>query len=702
MRTFATALLITTVLFSPNRAPAAEEVTRPVADFTLPDAAGVEHALAEYEDRKLVVIAFIGAECPLVRLYTPRLIELHQRFAGQGVALLAIDSNRQDSADDVAAFVEEFDLPFPVLRDEGNVIADRLDARRTPEVFVLDAARRVRYQGRIDDQFGVGYQRPEARVHDLANAIEALLAGRKVPQPRTEAAGCLIGRVPKKQVEDAEVTFTGQIAGVLERNCVECHRAGEIGPFALTDYDEIVGWAETLVEVVDAGIMPPWFSADEPGKFLSERRMSQEDADLLRRWVEAGSPLGEEDQLRQLEPPARDVADFHPDLVYPMAHEPFEVPAEGVVDYQYYAIDPGWTEDMWVSRVDAIPGDRSVVHHILVFMQRPGVDYEAIYPGELIGGYVPGRETTAQAEGMGFRIPAGSKIIFQMHYTPSGKPATDLSHVAFTLCDEDETEYEVSARRAINVMFQIPPETSDYQATASYYFKRDAVLMRMTPHMHVRGKSFRYEALYPNGTSEVLLDVPRWDFNWQMEYILAEPKQMPAGTEIRCTATFDNSESNRGNPDPSQWVTFGEQTWDEMLIGFFVAAEPRGEAQRRPLAAVPNLVGLVEQFLPDPEQPLIDRAANITRHSSAILQRIRERRGRSQLTLLSEIDHIVSGGVEEAKKQGVVDTEQKQVDFQQGLRMLGKTARVLRELQSESEMTTTRVEPVEWPLAEGS
>ncbi len=700
MRVLATALLIAPVLAPATRLPASEGAGQPVASFTLSDASGAEYSLADYADRQLVVIAFVGAECPLVRLYTPRMIELHERFAERGVALLAIDSNRQDSADDIAAFVEEFELPFPVLRDEGNVIADRLDARRTPEIFVLDSARHVRYRGRIDDQFGVGYQRPEARMHDLANAIESLLAGREVPQARTEAAGCIIGRAPETQPDGAEVTFTEQIAGVLERNCVDCHRAGEIGPFALTEYDEVAGWAETLVEVVDAGLMPPWFAGDEAGTFLNDRRMSDEDADLLRRWVEAGCPLGDEERLRTLEPPAGERTNFHPDLVYPMAAEPFDVPAEGVVDYQYYAIDPGWTEDKWVSRVDAIPGQRSVVHHILVFMQRPEVEYEAIYPGELIGGYVPGRETIAQDERMGFCIPAGAKIIFQMHYTPSGKPVKDMSHVAFTLCDEDEIDYEVTARRAINVMFQIPPGAADYRATASYHFQRDAVLMRMIPHMHVRGKSFRYEALYPNGTRELLLDVPRWDFNWQLEYVLAQPKYMPRGTELRCTATFDNSEANLSNPDPTEWVTFGEQTWDEMLIGFFVAAEPRGGAKGRPLEAIPNLVGVLEEFRPDPDHLLVDRAANITRHSAALLQRAQERRGGTRLALLDEIGHIVSGGIEEAKKQGVIDTENKRIRFDLGFQMLTKTVRVLNELQSEGNMTTTRVEPVEWPLRE--
>ncbi len=685
------------IAFAADESPIGNQID----DFSLRDAKGVAHALSDYADQKLVVVVFVGSECPLVQLYSRRLGELHATLLRDDVAIIAIDSNRQDSIADIAEFVREHQIPFPVLRDPRNKVADQFAATRTPEVFVLDADRTVRYHGRIDDQFDVGLSRAAPQRRDLAIAIEELLADRAVTVAETKAPGCIIGRV-KKINTSGDVTYSNQIVRVLQKHCVECHREGEIAPFELTDYDEIVGWGEMMVEVIDQGRMPPWFANPQYGTFAHDRRMTDTEKQLIRQWVDAGCPRGDAADLpgprSVVATPAREPLD----VVYPMCDEPFDVPADGLVEYQYYAIDPGWTEDRWVTRVEVIPGVRSVVHHILVFMRRPGVKYAPIYPGELIGGYVPGKQSTDLPNSTAMRIPAGSHIVFQMHYTPNGTPQQDMSHVGFRFASAEEVEREATTPRAINVLFQIPPGASDYQATASYVFRRDAELLTMIPHMHLRGKSFRYEAVYPDGKREILLDVPRWDFNWQLQYTLAEPKTMPRGTELICTATFDNSEANLANPDAEQWVTFGEQTWEEMMIGFFVMTTSRdAKAESFDGSALPVLSKLINEFIPQDgdDRDLADRATQVTKHSMDLLYRARALGIIRDRPLLDEVEPILVSGIAEAKKQEILSGAGQKggSDFRRAARFLGNMGGVFRELASQSDIRTTRVEPVTLP-----
>ncbi|MEX2112059.1 MAG: redoxin domain-containing protein [Pirellulales bacterium] len=558
-----------------NPLAAAESlVGKPAPAFRLDDAAGKPVALEDLADAKLVVVLFLGAECPLARLYASRLNELAGHYVDQKVRFLGIDSNVQDTPEDIAHYVSEHSVTFPVLRDEGNVVADQFAAERTPEVFVLDEARVVRYHGRIDGQYLPGVQKTKNPRRDLAIAIDELLAGKPVSEPEVEAVGCFIGR--KQEPSDSDVTYSNQIARLFQDRCVECHRPGEIGPFALTSYDEALGWGETIREVVDQGRMPPWFADPSIGHFENDARLSDEEKQLIHQWVDAGCPEGDPKDL----PEPRRFADgwniAEPQLVLKMADKPFQVPAEGVVDYKHFTVDPGFTEDKWMVACEARPGNRSVVHHILVFLQSPGGDVELLR-GSLLAAYAPGSPPRATDPGMAKRIPAGSKIIFQMHYTPNGKPQEDISTLGLSFCDKSEVKQEVESGWVVNFAFAIPPGAEDFKIASKHRFDQDRLLLGMTPHMHMRGKSFRYEAIYPDGTKEVLLDVPRWDFNWQIDYLLAKPKLMPKGTVLRCEAHYDNSTKSPTNPDPAKWVTFGEQTWDEMMIGWFTTATLPGQ-----------------------------------------------------------------------------------------------------------------------------
>lgn len=531
---------------------------------------------------QFTVVCFLGAECPLARLYGPRLNALADEFAARGVRLIGIASNRQDSLDDLRTYVEEHQIAFPIGKDYQNVVADQFGAQRTPEVFVIDAALTIRYRGRIDDQYKPGLSRARPTRQDLRVALDELLVGTPVSQPITEPTGCLIGRA-RTMVTPLEtsngITFANHVSRVLNKHCVECHRAGEIGPFALTDYDEVVGWADTMLETIDDGRMPPWHTSDEHGAFANARHMPAADKQILRDWVAAGAPFGNPDDLPDL--PAA-VAGWQlprePDLVLEMRPRPYTVPATGTVDYQYFVVDPGFTEDKWITAAQLIPGSRAVVHHAICFVRPPdGSRFRGV--GWLTA-YVPGQRSVAMPPGAARRIPAGSKLVFQMHYTPNGAAQEDLTKIGILFGRDEDVTHEVFTVVAIDQEFEIPPHAPHHAVSATVArLPAAGQLFAIIPHMHVRGKSFRLTS-QSGDAEQILLDVPRYDFNWQHSYYLAEPLPLSSVDAITMTATFDNSAANPTNPDPSQYVTWGDQTWQEMAIAFLAVAEPRSAAGR--------------------------------------------------------------------------------------------------------------------------
>src|ERR1700722_14656611 len=312
-------------------------------------------AVAGWKQSRANVVVFLGTECPLAQRYSSRLAELSEKYRGQGVRFFGIDANQQDSLAAIAHFVQLHKIPFPVCKDPGNKAADRLGALRTPEAFVIDSAGVVRYWGLIDDQFGIGYAHDKAKKAFLEGALADVLGGRQVRTPSTPSVGCRIARVNRRPPK-GDVTYSNQIARIFRANCVECHRAGEVAPFALTSYADAAAWAETIREVVDQGRMPPWRANPAHGKFLNDARLAEKDKQLIRDWIDNGVPEGDPSQL-----PAK--AAFpdgwripKPDLIVKMP-EPFTVPASGVVDYKYFIVDPGFTHDMWICGAEARPGN---------------------------------------------------------------------------------------------------------------------------------------------------------------------------------------------------------------------------------------------------------------------------------------------------------------------------------------------------------
>ncbi|PYV18489.1 MAG: thiol-disulfide isomerase, partial [Acidobacteria bacterium] len=314
--------------------------------------------------------------------------------------------------------------------------------------------------------------------------------------------------------------------------------------------------------------MPPWLADPQYGHFANDRRLPQAEIDTIVAWANAGAPKGE---ARDAPPAPKFVEGWNigkPDVVLTMPDE-FTVPAEGVVPYKYFTVATNFTEDKWVSAVEFRAGNRAVVHHIIGFIQEPGAKSSGEGgTGNFLGGTAPGDPPNEYPKGMAKLIRAGSKIVFQMHYTPNGEVSRDRSSVGLIFAKEPVQKTAMTGT-AMNARFAIPPGDPGYEVKSSWTAKEGVHVVSLMPHMHVRGRDFTYTVVYPDGRSEIILKVPRYDFNWQLSYRLKEQLALPAGSRIDCVAHFDNSPANKFNPDPTKEVRWGDQTWEEMMIGWF-------------------------------------------------------------------------------------------------------------------------------------
>ncbi|QEH33136.1 thiol-disulfide oxidoreductase [Aquisphaera giovannonii] len=576
-----------------------------MGNFTLKDAAtGRPVSLFGYAGKKAAVLVFMGTECPLAEVYAPRLKELNASYRSRGVVFLGIDPNAGDSAAAIAEQARKHGLEFPMLKDEGNVVADMAMAERTPEVVVLDGRAKIRYRGAIDDQYGEGTRKPEPSRRYLVDALDAMLAGKEVAVAASPVAGCLIDRVEprpakadrprvrpaapeilsgireaagEKSPDVGQVTFAA--AGrIIRDKCQSCHRPGQVGPFPLEGYDDAKKHAAMIGEVVDNRRMPPWHADPRHGRFSNDRSLTPRERATLLAWVGQGARLGDPKEA----PPPRAFPEGwsigRPDAVLEMP-EDYLVPAQGVLDYVRIRVPANFREDRWVQAAEAQPGDRAVVHHIIAYVVPPkGKDAkESRGDHEHLVAYAPGDLPSVYAPGTAKRIPAGSDFLFEIHYTPNGKARRDRSRVGLIFAKEPVTR-EARTIGIAEMNFLIPPGKDDVPVSSSLTLDRDARLLSFMPHMHLRGKDFRYTVTRPGRAPEVVLSVPAYDFGWQSVYTLAAPMELPAGTRIDCLAHYDNSVGNPSNPDPGKLVRWGDQTTDEMMIGYIDVDFPRGQS----------------------------------------------------------------------------------------------------------------------------
>ncbi len=524
---------------------------------------------------KVLVVAFMGVQCPLANLYFPRMQELAKKYQDESVGFLAVNSNEQDTLADVRKQAQEtHDVSFQVLKDAGNKIADLFGATRTPEVFVLDQDRKVLYHGMIDDQYGYLHRRKEPTASYVIDAVDALLQGKPVSLAETKLEGCHIGR-KRNPRNRTELSYYRDVLPILQNRCQECHREGEIGPFALSDYEEVSNWAETIKEAVTEKRMPPWPAAPGFGPFTNDMSMSDEEIATLVRWVDHGCPEGD---LAE-KPPEREWADGwrigKPDQVFQMPRE-LSLPATGVMPYLYFVVSDVFEEDRWVQAMEFHAGKPEVVHHILALLQDPkdqGRTQDGLRRG-YFGASAPGSTYVRFQPGYAKRIPAGTRIVFQMHYTPNGTAMSDRSEMGVIYAKEPP-QHEVKTFGLANTRIRIKAGEADHQEVKTMDLDQDMTLTALMPHMHLRGKSFKYELIHPDGREETLLHLPRWDFNWQHQYFLKDPLTLKKGSTLKITGHWDNSANNPNNVFPLVDVRWGDQTFDEMFIGYINYSIPR-------------------------------------------------------------------------------------------------------------------------------
>ncbi len=360
--------------------------------------------------------------------------------------------------------------------------------------------------------------------------------------------------------------FHQDIEPILQKRCQSCHRPGEAAPMSLLTYKDARPWAKAIRAALLSGKMPPWSPDPRYGKFSNDLSLAPGEKEKIVAWVDAGAPEGKAGRAPKprVFPAGWQIP--NPDVVLEMP-EPFDVPASGTIDYQYIRVPTNFTEDKWIQMAEVRPGERSVVHHSIVVVDAPDGSRQEEY----LAGYAPGMSPQIWKPGQARLVKAGSIITFQMHYAASGKPARDVTKVGLVFAKGPVTQ-QIVAMQSMPRDLRIPPGAPHYRVDGVATLRRDAKLVAMRAHMHLRGKSMIFRAVYPNGDSEILLNVPKFDFNWQPYYYLETPKFLPRGTRIETTAYFDNSANNPFNPDPAATVLWGPQTWDEMMIGWFDVA----------------------------------------------------------------------------------------------------------------------------------
>ncbi len=403
-----------------------------------------------------------------------------------------------------------------------------------------------------------------------------------------------------------QVTFHKDVLPVLQKNCQSCHRPGEAAPMSFLTYKSTRPFAKAIKEAAAARRMPPWHADPHYGKFSNDKSMSQAEIDTLTAWADSGAKEG---SPKDAPSPVSFLDGWNigkPDLVLEMP-KPFTVPAQGTIEYTYYIIPAGNKEDVWVERAEVRPGNRAVLHHVIAFIRPPGSRWlkdakpgqpfvppitvnargqeqrESAFGGQWLTAYAPGMPPQILAAGKARLLPAGSDIVMQMHYTANGKEQTDASKIGIIYAKQAPKE-QVLTLAVQNGRFEIPAHDANHEVKAEIVLQEDAKLSSLMPHMHLRGKDFLYRATYPSGESEVLLSVPRYDFAWQLIYVPAGEKLLPKGTKLQAIAHFDNSANNKANPDATKPVRFGEQSWEEMMIGFFDVAVKPGTTERDLLA----------------------------------------------------------------------------------------------------------------------
>ena len=540
-----------------------------IGDFALLDSDGAFHQLSRYRNREALVLMSFDNRCASIDTAVGQLKSLQRDWSDQGVAFGLIDSSGEADIQTIRATKARHGLDLPLLIDNGQLVTETLRLTRAGEVAILDPERlTLIYRGVA----------LESAAQSLANEI----AGTTDNTIITESAGCELNFSMRESHLAITPDYATEIAPIIAEQCASCHREGGIGPFAMDSHLMLQGWSPMIREVLLTKRMPPTQVDPYIGHFSNARYISDLDLQRLVHWIDAGAPRGgaDIDPLTELQfPDRREWQLGEPDFI--VKAPTHEIPATGVLDYINVEVELPFEEDKWVRAVQYIAGDEAVLHHLLSYVTAPREAVQEESPvavnasTRFLEGYAPGKvDAIAFPQNTGVYIPQGYNLSMQFHYTPNGRATVDETLLGLYMHD-DPPAYE-NFTESVSGMFRIPPFAGNHAASAEYVFAEDVVVTGLRPHMHFRGKDMKLSAELPDGSITELLSVPNYSYAWQPTYALEEPVNLPAGTMVHVTGTFDNSEYNPANPDPSKELTFGLQSWDEMFIGYWTyhSAEP--------------------------------------------------------------------------------------------------------------------------------
>lgn len=544
----------------------AAEVIAPIGAkidrLTFKDIRYLNRSLDDFPRGKVFVFVTLDTGCPLVQRYLPTLKKFDEDYRARGVHLIGLNAGAGDSIPAMAAQAVRHGLEFPVVKDLDGSCAKALGLSRTPEVAVLDAERKLRYRGRIDDQYRHGGARRAPENQDLRAALDAVLDGKTVANPESPVDGCPI-TWPEPAKPRVGVTFSEQIAPILKQHCQECHRPNAVAPFALMKYDDIKSRAKAIAEVITDGRMPPWYAAPDHTGFANKRGLSGDERETLLAWLKSDMPRGDDSKLPVPLPPADAWRMGEPDLV--VSAPEHDIPATGDLPYQYALLPHLFLADTWVQGVQIRPDNPRMVHHCNMAFVKLGDKFSI---DNFITGQVPGGEPMTLDNGAAVKLPAGSLLILQIHYVATGRPEKCKISVGLRY-PRETVQQQLRHVMLVNTRYAIPPYAPAYPVSAAKTLNCDAVGIGLFAHMHVRGKDISFRAKTPDGKTSELLLVPNYSFDCQMPYRWAPGRmKLPKGTRLECVAHYDNSAFNPYNPDPAATVRDGPQTYQEMLNGF--------------------------------------------------------------------------------------------------------------------------------------
>jgi peroxiredoxin len=569
----------------------------PIVEFSRKDARGAPHTIAEWAGHHGIVLFFIATDCPVSNGYAPEMARLARVFGQRGFLFFGIHSAPDVTVAAVAKHAAEYGLQFPVMLDPDQVVTRQAGARVTPEAVVVSPDGQVFYRGRIDDRYTTdGRRRPGPLVHELQSALEAILADESPAVAQTRAFGCPIPARTDAALASEPITFAKHVAPILFKNCVSCHRPGEVAPFSLLTYRDAAKRADFIRDVVESGRMPPWKPHPGAGVFLDATRLSVVEKEILGRWAETGCQPGDPADLPK---PPQFPDGWRlgaPDLVLTMP-ETFGVPADGPDIYRSFALPFPLDHDVTINGIELHPGNRRVVHHSRIYLDdtgdarrreridpqpgfsswyRAGSGLDLPYPG--LGGWTPGMTPRFAAAGVGRVIPRGSDVVVQLHYHPIGKPEPDRSSIGLYFARKPVTR-NMAGYTLCTDRIEIPPGAKRHKIILSTRIKADVHLYTAVPHAHYLCREFRLAATLPDGTIQPLLWITDWDLDWQDQYRYVKPVRLPKGAIVTLAAYFDNTEENPKNPfKPPRRVRYGVETKDEMCACHleFLPDDPSG------------------------------------------------------------------------------------------------------------------------------